>query len=123
MVMVPVIPTLIVIFIICCCFVRYHLQRSIPVAMASLRNTHGICPSEVLKFILDLFRYSDNSRNKVNFRIVSSFHIAQYKQRPFSIFHSCFCTVFMLVFVYFNGGISQIQSENCFYYPACSYLF
>lgn len=44
---------------------RYHLQRTIPIAMANLRNAHGICPSDVHKFILDLFKYSDNSRNKV----------------------------------------------------------
>ncbi|XP_067931725.1 transcription initiation factor TFIID subunit 2-like [Watersipora subatra] len=45
-------------------FQLYYLQRAIPLAMASLRNTHSICPSEVLKFIFDLFKYSDNSRNK-----------------------------------------------------------
>ena len=31
--------------------------------MAKLRNSHGICPPEVLKFILDLFKYNDNSKN------------------------------------------------------------
>ena len=37
--------------------------QEIPVAMAGLRNMHGICPPEVLKFLLDLFKYNDNSKN------------------------------------------------------------
>ena len=41
----------------------YYLQKEIPVAMAGLRNTHNICPPEVLKFLLDLFKYNDNSKN------------------------------------------------------------
>lgn len=28
-----------------------------------LRTAHGICPAEVFRFILDLFKYNDNSRN------------------------------------------------------------
>lgn len=32
--------------------------------MASLRSVHNICPPEVLRFLLDLFKYNDNSRNK-----------------------------------------------------------
>ena len=31
--------------------------------MAKLRNSHGICPPEILKFLLDLFKYNDNSKN------------------------------------------------------------
>ena len=31
--------------------------------MAGLRNSHNICPPEVLKFLLDLFKYNDNSKN------------------------------------------------------------
>ncbi|KAF4522141.1 hypothetical protein B566_EDAN012603 [Ephemera danica] len=42
----------------------YFLQKTIPVAMAGLRNAHGICPPEVIKFLLDLFRYNDNSKNR-----------------------------------------------------------
>lgn len=41
----------------------YFLQKEIPVAMAGLRNSHGICPPEVLRFLLDLFKYNDNSKN------------------------------------------------------------
>ncbi|KAL1132516.1 hypothetical protein AAG570_010471, partial [Ranatra chinensis] len=43
---------------------HYYLQKTIPVAMAGLRNAHGICPPEVIKFLLDLFKYNDNSKNK-----------------------------------------------------------
>ena len=32
--------------------------------MAHLRTVHNICPPEVLRFLLDLFKYNDNSRNK-----------------------------------------------------------
>jgi len=42
---------------------HYFLQCHIPVAMAGLRNAHGICPPEVLNFLLDLFKYNDNSKN------------------------------------------------------------
>ena len=42
---------------------NYFLQCHIPVAMAGLRNAHGICPPEVLAFLLDLFKYNDNSKN------------------------------------------------------------
>jgi len=38
--------------------------QTIPVAMAGLRNAHGICPPEVLAFLMDLFKYNDNSKNR-----------------------------------------------------------
>lgn len=42
----------------------YFLQKTIPKALAGLRvPPHRICPPEVLKFILDLFKYNDNSKN------------------------------------------------------------
>lgn len=44
-------------------FQLYFLQKAIPVAMAGLRTAHGICPNEVLRFLLDLFKYNDNSHN------------------------------------------------------------
>lgn len=28
-----------------------------------LRNIHGICPPDVVRFLLDLFKYNDNSKN------------------------------------------------------------
>lgn len=43
--------------------VTYCFQ-TIPVAMAGLRNAHGLCPPEVLRFLLDLFKYNDNSKNR-----------------------------------------------------------
>ncbi|XP_075220832.1 TATA-box binding protein associated factor 2 [Lycorma delicatula] len=43
---------------------HYFLQKTIPVAMAGLRNAHGICPPEVIRFLLDLFKYNDNSKNR-----------------------------------------------------------
>lgn len=45
-------------------FQQYFLLKTIPCAMAQLRNIHNICPSEVLKFLYDLFKYNDNSKNK-----------------------------------------------------------
>lgn len=45
-------------------FQHYYLQKTIPVAMAAIRNAHGICPPEVLAFLLDLFKYNDNSKNR-----------------------------------------------------------
>lgn len=44
--------------------IMYNLQ-TIPVTMAKLRTIHTICPPEVFRFILELFKYNDNSRNKV----------------------------------------------------------
>lgn len=35
----------------------------IEICSAGLRTSHGICPSEVFRFLLDLFKYNDNSRN------------------------------------------------------------
>ncbi|XP_012265791.1 transcription initiation factor TFIID subunit 2 isoform X2 [Athalia rosae] len=45
-------------------FQHYFLQKTIPVAMAGLRNAHGICPPDVLTFLMDLFKYNDNSKNR-----------------------------------------------------------
>jgi transcription initiation factor TFIID subunit 2 len=45
----------------------WHLiLQTIPVAMAALRNVHGICPLEVQRFLIDLFKYNDNSRNRLS---------------------------------------------------------
>ncbi|EDW30911.1 GL11884 [Drosophila persimilis] len=44
-------------------FQLYFLQKAIPVAMAGLRTSHGICPPEVMRFLFDLFKYNENSRN------------------------------------------------------------
>ncbi|XP_041045460.1 transcription initiation factor TFIID subunit 2 isoform X5 [Carcharodon carcharias] len=45
-------------------FQSYFLQKTMPVAMALLRDIHNQCPKEVLAFILDLIKYNDNRKNK-----------------------------------------------------------
>ena len=40
----------------------FRFQCIMPEAMSGLRNIHNICPPEVLKFLLDLFKYNDNSK-------------------------------------------------------------
>ncbi|XP_052258217.1 transcription initiation factor TFIID subunit 2-like isoform X2 [Dreissena polymorpha] len=45
-------------------FQHYFLIKAIPLAMSQLRNMHNICPPEVVRFLLDLFKYNDNSKNK-----------------------------------------------------------
>lgn len=47
-----------------CVTLSTPIFQTIPVAMAGLRNTHGICPPEVIRFLLDLFKYNDNSKNR-----------------------------------------------------------
>ena len=47
-------------------FQHYFLQKAMPVAIAGLRSGHGICPQEVIRFLLDLFKYNDNSKNKMS---------------------------------------------------------
>lgn len=44
-------------------FQHYFLQKTIPKAMAGLRTAHGICPPEIMRFLLDLFKYNDNAKN------------------------------------------------------------
>lgn len=41
-------------------------MQTIPVAMASLRNVHGICPADVLRFLFDLFKYNENMKNSLS---------------------------------------------------------
>ena len=42
---------------------NYFLQCAIPVAMGGMRNSHQICPADVLEFLLNLFKYNDNTKN------------------------------------------------------------
>lgn len=44
-------------------FQHYFLQKTIPLAMGNLRTAHGICPPEIIRFLLDLFKYNDNIKN------------------------------------------------------------
>ena len=34
--------------------------------MALLRNSLGVCPPDVLRFLLDLFKYNDNTKNRLS---------------------------------------------------------
>ncbi|KAJ8315654.1 hypothetical protein KUTeg_007804 [Tegillarca granosa] len=45
-------------------FQHYFLLKTIPIAMAHLRNIHTMCPPDVFRFIMELFKYNDNSKNK-----------------------------------------------------------
>ena len=42
---------------------QYYLQKNLPIAMANLRTVHNVCPIEVVRFILDLMRFNENSKN------------------------------------------------------------
>lgn len=46
-------------------FQSYFLQKTMPVAMALLRDAHNLCPKEVLTFILGLIRFNDNRKKQV----------------------------------------------------------
>ncbi|OWA54791.1 Transcription initiation factor TFIID subunit 2 [Hypsibius exemplaris] len=43
--------------------VRYYLQKKLPVCMARIRNSHNVCPSEIVTVLLDLWKYNENRRN------------------------------------------------------------
>jgi transcription initiation factor TFIID subunit 2 len=43
---------------------QYFLQKHIPVAMGNLRNVHNLCPNEIIRFLLDLLRFNENSKNR-----------------------------------------------------------
>jgi transcription initiation factor TFIID subunit 2 len=43
----------------------YFIQKSLPLAMARLRNAHNVCPSEIVRFLLDLIKYNENSKNQL----------------------------------------------------------
>lgn len=45
-------------------FQLYYIQKTMPFAMAGLRTVHGTCSQEIVRFLLDLFKYNDNSKNK-----------------------------------------------------------
>ena len=78
---------------------NYFLQCNIPLAMGGLRNAHGICPPEVLNFLLDLFKYNDNSRN--------SFSDNYYRA---NLVDALGCTVTPVVSMLQNDGI--ISADN-----------
>jgi transcription initiation factor TFIID subunit 2 len=41
----------------------YFIQKNLPLAIAKLRNSHNLCPSECIRFLLDLIKYNENSKN------------------------------------------------------------
>ncbi len=43
---------------------QYFLQKTIPVAIGSLRSAHNLCPPDMVRFILDLIRFNENSKNQ-----------------------------------------------------------
>ena len=47
-----------------CVTLSTRIFQTIPVAMAGLRNTHGVCPPQVIRFLLGLLKYNDNSKNR-----------------------------------------------------------
>lgn len=53
-------------------FSNYFLQKAIPYALSSIRNSYGRCPKDIQQFIIDLLRYNDNSSNEFS----DSYYIA-----------------------------------------------
>lgn len=41
----------------------YFLQKNIPIAMGHVRSTHNLCPSEIIRFLIDLIKFNENSKN------------------------------------------------------------
>ena len=48
-----------------CDIVRCVFPQFLPIAVAKMRNTHSHCPKEVLSFIMDVIKFSDNQSNQV----------------------------------------------------------
>lgn len=42
---------------------NYFVQKTLPVAMGNLRSAHNTCPPEVVRFLIDLIRFNENSKN------------------------------------------------------------
>ncbi len=43
-----------------------HTLQALPLCICGLRTVHKQTPREVVGFIMDLFKYSDNHNNKVS---------------------------------------------------------
>lgn len=48
-----------------CWFLFSIARQALPLAISELRNANDICSSDTLRFLLNLFKYNDNSINKV----------------------------------------------------------
>ncbi|XP_048582004.1 transcription initiation factor TFIID subunit 2 isoform X3 [Nematostella vectensis] len=53
-------------------FISYFVLKTLPIAIASVRNIHSQCPREVVLFLMDLLKYNDNRLNKYS----DSYHLA-----------------------------------------------
>ena len=42
----------------------YFMQKCLPVVMGKLRNTHNVCPNDVVTFIIDLIHFNENGKNR-----------------------------------------------------------
>ena len=42
----------------------YFMQKSLPVAIGKLRNTHNMCPNDVITFLIDLLHFNENGKNR-----------------------------------------------------------
>lgn len=45
-------------------FELYFLEKALITAISGIRNEHGICPKEIIHFLLDIVKYNDNRRNR-----------------------------------------------------------
>lgn len=41
----------------------YFIQKNMPIAMGSLRTSHNLCPSEIIRYLLELIKFNENSKN------------------------------------------------------------
>jgi transcription initiation factor TFIID subunit 2 len=42
----------------------YLIQKCLPVAIGKLRNTHNMCPNDVIIFLIDLIHFNENGKNR-----------------------------------------------------------
>ena len=41
----------------------YLIEKNLPIAIGRLRNSHNLCPTETIRFLLDLIKFNENSKN------------------------------------------------------------
>lgn len=44
-------------------FIKYFLQKTVPICIAKIRNANNLCPPEIVTMLLDLWKYNENRRN------------------------------------------------------------
>ncbi|XP_019854461.1 PREDICTED: transcription initiation factor TFIID subunit 2-like [Amphimedon queenslandica] len=70
---------------------HYFIHKAMPGLIASVRNSHGHCPPEVLTLLQDIIKYSDNSSNKYcdgYFRASLVDALSQYVTPPLAVLQS-----------------------------------